>query len=81
MDFSIIKKITKEEYDGDLDTYKNKVKLYKRLDKELEGTDRVFLKILKNDIKELKPIDDYTEYLVEQMAEYDRQKEQNNLEA
>ena len=81
MDFSRIQKITDEEYDGDLDTYENKVKLYKRLDKELEGTDRVFLKILKNDIKELKPIDDYTEYLVEQMAEYDRQKEQNNLEA
>ena len=81
MDVSIIQKITEEEYDGDLDTYESKVKLYKRLDKELEGTDRVFLKILKNDIKELKPIDDYTEYLVEQMAEYDRQKEQNNLEA
>ena len=81
MDLSIIQKITEEEYDGDLDTYENKVKLYKRLDKELEGEERVFLKILKNDIKELKPIDDYTEYLVEQMAEYDRQKEQNNLEA
>ena len=54
------------------------MKLYKRLDKELEGTDRVFLKILKNDIKELEPIDDYTEYLTDQMAEYDRQNEQNN---
>ena len=78
MDFSIIQKITEEEYDGDLDTYENKVKLYKRLDKELEGTDRVFLKILKNDIKELKPIDDFTEYLVKNMEEYDRQ---NNIEA
>ena len=78
MDFSRIQKITDEEYDGDLDTYENKVKLYKRLDKELEGEERVFLKILKNDIKELKPIDDYTEYLVEQMAEYDRKNEQNN---
>ena len=66
MNFSSIQKITDEEYDGDLDTYENKVKLYKRLDKELEGTDRVFLKILKNDIKELKPIDDYTEYLTDQ---------------
>ena len=78
MDFSIIQKITDEEYDGDLDTYENKVKLYKRLDKELEGTDRIFLKILKNDIKELEPIDDYTEYLTYQMAEYDREAEQNN---
>ena len=78
MDFSRIQKITDEEYDGDLDTYENKKKLYKRLDKELEGDDRVFLKVLENDIKELEPLDDYTEYLTDQMAEYDRQNEQNN---
>ena len=69
MDFNNIKKITDEEYDGNLTDYQNKVKLYERLDKELVGTDRVFLKILKNDIKELEPLDDYTEYLVAQMAE------------
>ena len=74
MDFKTIQKITDEEYDGNLTDYQNKVKLYERLDKELEGTDRVFLKILKNDIKELEPLDDYTEYLVAQMAEQDRQK-------
>ena len=73
-----VQKITYKEYVGNLDTYENKVKLYKRLDKELEGTDRVFLKILKNDIKELEPIDDYTEYLTDQMAEYGREAEQNN---
>ena len=78
MNFSAIQKITDEEYDGDLDAYENKVKLYKRLDKELEGTDRVFLKILKNDIKELEPIDDYTEYLTDQVAEYNREARQNN---
>ena len=54
------------------------MKLYKRLDKELEGTNRVFLKLLKNDIKELEPIDDFTEYLVKNMEEYDKQ---NNIEA
>ena len=81
MDFKNIQKITDEEYDGNLTDYQNKIKLHERLDKELEGTDRVFLKILKNDIKELEPIDDYTEYLAAQMAEYDRQKEQNNLKA
>ena len=64
-----IQKITDEEYDVNLTDYQNKVKLYERLDKELEGIDRVFLKILENDIKELEPIDDYTEFLVEQMAE------------
>ena len=69
MDFNNIQKITDEEYDVNLTDYQNKVKLYERLDKELVGTDRVFLKILKNDIKELEPLDDYTEYLVAQMAE------------
>ena len=54
------------------------MKLYRRLDKELEGKDRVFLKVLKNDINELEPIDAYTEYLTDPMAEYDRQNEQNN---
>ena len=58
MDFENIQKITEEEYDGNLSDYQNKVKLHKRLDKELEGIDRVFLKILKNDIKELEPNDD-----------------------
>ena len=69
MDFVHIQKITDEEYDGNLTDYQNKVKLYERLDKELVGTNRVFLKILKNDIKELEPLDDYTEYLVAQVAE------------
>ena len=78
MNFNNIKKITDEEYDGNLTDYQNKVKLYERLSKELEGTDRVFLKILKNDIKELEPIDDYTQYLTDQMAEYDREAEHNN---
>ena len=81
MDFNNIQIITDEEYDGNLTDYQNKVKLYERLDKELLGTDRVFLKILKNDIKELQPLDDYTEYLVAQMAGQDRQKEQINLKA
>ena len=69
MDFNNIQKITDEEYDGNLTDYQNKVKLYERLDKELVATDRVFLKILKNDIKELEPLDDYTKYLVAQMAD------------
>ena len=42
------------------------------MDKELEGKVRVVLKVLKNDFKELEPIDDYTEYLTDQTAEYDR---------
>ena len=78
MDWSLIMKITEEEKDKELTIHQNKVKLYDRLDKELEGEDRDYLEILKRDIKELEPIDDYTEYLVDQMSEYDRKNEQNN---
>jgi len=78
MDFSAIQKITDEEYDGNLDSYENKVKLHKRLDRELEGTDRVFLKVLKNDIKELEPINDYIKHSTDQMAENDGKAKQNN---
>ena len=68
MNLKVIQKITDEEYDGNLSDYQNKVKLHKRLDKELDGTDILFLKILKNYIKELEPIDNYKEYLVAHMA-------------
>ena len=81
MNIESIQKIIDKEYDSNLTDYQSKVKLDERLDKELKATDRIFLKILKNDIKELEPINDYTEYLAAQMAEYDRQKEKNNLKA
>ena len=68
MDSSRIQKITDEEYSGNLTDYQNKIKLYERLDKDLEGADRVFLKILKNDIKDSEGIDnDFTEYLVKEI--------------
>ncbi len=77
MNFSIIQNITDEEYNGNLTDYQSKVKLYERLDKDLEYADSVFLKILKNDIKDSESIyDDFTEYLVKNMEEYDRQ---NNI--
>ena len=65
MNIKKIQKITDEEYDSTRTDYQNKVKLYKRLNKELKDIDRIFLKILKNDINELKPIDDITEDLME----------------
>ena len=78
MNFKLIQKITDKEYDGNLTDYQNKVKLYKRLDENLKGIDRVFLKILKNDIKELEPFDEYSENLVAQIKEFDIQNERNN---
>ena len=65
MNIKKIQKITDEEYDSTRTDYQNKVKLYKRLNKELKDIDRIFLKILKNDIRELKPIDEDTEDLME----------------
>ena len=64
MNLEAIQNLTDKEYDSNLTDYENKVKLYERLDKELKGIDRIFLRILKNDIKELEPIDVYTEDLV-----------------
>ena len=61
MDIKTIQKITDKEYDSNLTDYQNKVKLYDRLDRELKGINRIFLKILKNDIRELEGIDDYTD--------------------
>jgi len=78
MNIKLIQKITDKEYDGNLTDYQNKVKLYERLDEKLIGIDRVFLKILKNDIKELEPFDEYSENLVGQIKKFDIQNERNN---
>ena len=64
MKIKAIQKITDKEYDSNLTDYEDKVKLFERLDKKLNATVRIFLKILKNDIKELEPIDDSAEDLV-----------------
>ena len=78
MNIKLIQKITDKEYDGNLTDYQNKIKLYESLDEKLKGIDRVFLKILKNDIKELEPFDEYSENLVGQIKEFDIQNEENN---
>ena len=64
MKIKAIQKITDKEYVSNLTDYEDKVKLFERLDKKLNATVRIFLKILKNDIKELEPIDDSAEDLV-----------------
>ena len=56
-----IQNIIDKENDSNPTNYQNKVKLFERLDKELKGIDRIFLKILKNDIRELEPIESHTE--------------------
>ena len=64
MKIKAIQKITDKEYVSNLTDYEDKVKRFERLDKKLNATVRIFLKILKNDIKELEPIDDSAEDLV-----------------
>ena len=64
MKIKAIQKITDKEYDSNLTDCEDKVKLFERPDKKLKATVRIFLKILKNDIKELEPIDDSAEDLV-----------------
>ena len=64
MKIKAIQKITDKEYVSNLTDYEDKVKLFERLDKKLNATVRIFLKILKNDIKELELIDDSAEDLV-----------------
>ena len=64
MKIKAIQKITDKEYVSNLTDYEDKVKLFERLDKKLNATVRIYLKILKNDIKELELIDDSAEDLV-----------------
>ena len=63
MNIKEIQRITDKEYDSNLTDYQNKVKLYEWLDRELKGIESIFLKVLRNDIKELRPNDDFTEDL------------------
>ena len=52
MDLSRIQKITDEEYNRNLTDYQNKIKLYERLDKDLEGIDDDFTEYLVKEIEE-----------------------------
>ena len=74
MNIKEIQRITDKEYDSNLTDYQNKVKLYEWLDRELKGIDSIFLKVLRNDIKELRPIDDFTEDLAWKLKECKQKK-------
>ena len=78
MDKEYINKVVEDIFVEGMSKLEIKTEVYKRLDKELKGTDRVFLKILKNDIKELEPFDEYSENLVAQIKEFDIQNEGND---
>ena len=52
MEFSKIQKITDEECNGNLTDNQNKVKLYEKLDKDLEGIDDDFTEYLVENMEE-----------------------------
>ena len=52
-----------------------KTEVYKRLDKELKGEDRIHLKILEYEIQQLEDDEmEFTDYIVKGMDEYDSNK-------
>ena len=49
-----------------------KIEVYKRLDKELKGEDRVHLKILEYEIQQLEDDEmEFKDYIIKEMDEYD----------
>ena len=52
-----------------------KIEIYKRLDKELKGEDRIHLKILEYEIQQLEDDEmEFTDYIVKGMNKYDNNK-------
>ncbi len=75
MDKEYINKVVKDIFVEGMSKLEIKTEVYKRLDKELKGEDRVHLKILEYEIQQLE--DDemrFTDYIVKGMDEYDSNK-------
>ena len=80
METEYIDKILKEYSDKGFSELESKTKLYDRLDKELVGSDRNYLKMLKYEIQELEDEEmDFTDKLVRDMEQYDEDNSQDNL--
>ena len=75
MDKEYINKVVEDIFVEGMSKLEIKTEVYKRLDKELKGEDRVHLKILEYEIQQLE--DDemrFTDYIVKGMDEYDSNK-------
>tara|TARA_X000001036_G_scaffold261472_1_gene243060 strand:- start:465 stop:767 length:303 start_codon:yes stop_codon:yes gene_type:complete len=75
VDKEYINKVVKDIFVEGMSKLEIKTEVYKRLDKELKGEDRVHLKILEYEIQQLE--DDemrFTDYIVKGMDEYDSNK-------
>ena len=73
MDKEYINKVVEDIFVEGMSKLQIKTEVYKRLDKELKGEDRIHLKILEYEIQQLEDDEmEFTDYIVKGMDEYDR---------
>ena len=75
MDKDYINKVVEDIFVEGMSKLEIKTEVYKRLDKELKGEDRIHLKILEYEIQQLEDDEmEFTDYIVKGMDEYDSNK-------
>tara|TARA_B100000609_G_scaffold26118_1_gene18307 strand:+ start:502 stop:804 length:303 start_codon:yes stop_codon:yes gene_type:complete len=75
VDKEYINKVVEDIFVEGMSKLEIKTEVYKRLDKELKGEDRVHLKILEYEIQQLEDDEmEFTDYIVKGMDEYDSNK-------
>ena len=75
MDKEYINKVLEDIFVKGMSKLEIKTEVYKRLNKELKGEDRVHLKMLEYEIQQLENDEmQFTEYVVKGMDEYDSNK-------
>ena len=75
MDIKYINKVVEDIFVEGMSKLEIKTEVYKRLDKELKGEDRIHLKILEYEIQQLEDDEmEFTDYIVKGMDEYDSNK-------
>ena len=75
MDKKYINKVVEDICVEGMSKLEIKTEVYKRLDKELKGEDRIHLKILEYEIQQLEDDEmEFTDYVVKGMDEYDSNK-------
>ena len=75
MDKKYINKVLEDIFVKGMSKLEIKTEVYKRLNKELKGEDRVHLKMLEYEIQQLENDEmQFTEYVVKGMDEYDSNK-------
>ena len=75
MDKEYINTVVEGIFVEGMSKFKIKTEVYKRLDKELKGEERIHLKILEYEIQQLEDDEmEFTDYIVKGMNEYDSNK-------